>query len=120
MKSKKKRLLVCALCMAVNFPVFAQKKEEGRRSNSATVLRSIMASGLATSILDRADYVVVLRALSKWSLASVTFQVVVASTETQFRRRLSLLPMVSFILSEQRCEVFFKKHRRSRRRSERN
>jgi SH3 domain-containing YSC84-like protein 1 len=60
-----KRMIVCALCLAVASPLFAQKKEEERLSNSATVLRVILAGGLPTSILDQADCVVVFPSVKK-------------------------------------------------------
>jgi SH3 domain-containing YSC84-like protein 1 len=61
----KKRMILFALCLAVASPLFAQKKEEERISNSATVLRAIIANGLPTSILDQADCVVVFPSVKK-------------------------------------------------------
>ncbi|MGC2292486.1 MAG: hypothetical protein WA450_11110, partial [Candidatus Acidiferrales bacterium] len=55
----KKRMIICALCLAVASPLFAQSKEEQRISNSATVLRVILAGNLPTSILDQASCVVI-------------------------------------------------------------
>ena len=45
-KTLKKRMLVLALCFAVASPLFAQKKEEERISNSATVFRALLAGPL--------------------------------------------------------------------------
>jgi lipid-binding SYLF domain-containing protein len=64
-KNVNKRLMVFALCLALASPLFAQKKEEERLSNAATVLRAIIANGLPTSILDQADCVVVFPSVKK-------------------------------------------------------
>jgi lipid-binding SYLF domain-containing protein len=63
----KKKMMVFALCLAVASPMFGQKKEEERLSNSATVLREIAGGekGLPTSILDQADCVVVFPSVKK-------------------------------------------------------
>lgn len=62
----KKRMIVFALCLAVASPMFAQKKEEERLSNSATVLREILVDqGLPTSIVDQADCVVIFPSVKK-------------------------------------------------------
>ena len=63
----KKKMMVFALCLAVASPMFGQKKEEERLSNSATVLREILGGekGLPTSILDQADCVVVFPSVKK-------------------------------------------------------
>jgi SH3 domain-containing YSC84-like protein 1 len=63
----KKKIMVFALCLAVASPMFGQKKEEERLSNSATVLREILGGdkGLPTSILDQADCVVVFPSVKK-------------------------------------------------------
>jgi len=60
-------MMVFALCLAVASPMFGQKKEEERLSNSATVLREILGGekGLPTSILDQADCVVVFPSVKK-------------------------------------------------------
>src|SRR5271163_3954609 len=58
-------MIVYALCLAVASPLFAQKKEADRISNSATVLRVILAGGLPTSILDQASCVVVFPSVKK-------------------------------------------------------
>lgn len=61
----KKQMIVCALCLAAAFPLFAQTKEATRISNSATVLRAILAGGLPTNILDQASCVVVFPSVKK-------------------------------------------------------
>jgi SH3 domain-containing YSC84-like protein 1 len=63
----KKRLVTLALCLAVASPLFAQKKEDERLTNSATVLQVILSGdkGLPTSILDKADCVVVFPSVKK-------------------------------------------------------
>lgn len=63
----KKKMIVLALCLAVASPLLAQKKEDERLSNSATVLREIVGGekGLPTSILDQADCVVVFPSVKK-------------------------------------------------------
>jgi len=62
----KKRMIVFALCLAVASPMFAQKKEDDRLVNSATVLREIMGDkGLPVSIIDQADCVVVFPSVKK-------------------------------------------------------
>jgi SH3 domain-containing YSC84-like protein 1 len=62
----KKRLLMLALCLAVASPMFAQKKEDERLANSATVLRELLADkGLPTSILDQAHCVVLFPSVKK-------------------------------------------------------
>jgi SH3 domain-containing YSC84-like protein 1 len=63
----KKRMIVFALCLAVASPMFAQKKEEERIGNSATVLRLLLAGdkGLPTHILDQADCVVIFPSVKK-------------------------------------------------------
>jgi SH3 domain-containing YSC84-like protein 1 len=63
----KKNMIVFALCLAVASPLFAQRKEEERLTNSATVLREILGGdkGLPTSILDQADCVVVFPSVKK-------------------------------------------------------
>ena len=62
----KKKMIVFALCLAVASPMFAQKKEDERLSNSATVLREILVDkGLPTSILDQAHCIVVFPSVKK-------------------------------------------------------
>ena len=55
-----------ALCLAVASTVLAQKKEDERLVNSATAMRVILGdNGLPTSILDKADCVVVFPSVKK-------------------------------------------------------
>lgn len=61
----KKIMVVGALCLAVASSVFAQKKEETRISNSAEVLRQLIAGDLPKNILDQADCVVVFPSVKK-------------------------------------------------------
>jgi lipid-binding SYLF domain-containing protein len=53
------------LCLAVASPLFAQKKEAERLSNSATVLQELLAGDLPKSILDKADCVVIFPSVKK-------------------------------------------------------
>src|SRR5271155_2835972 len=61
----KKQLIVCALSLAVALPLFAQKKEDERISNSATALQAIIAGGLPANILNQAECVVVFPSVKK-------------------------------------------------------
>jgi lipid-binding SYLF domain-containing protein len=63
----KTRIIAFALCLAVASPLFAQKKEEERISNSATVLRALLGGdkGLPTHVLDQADCVVIFPSVKK-------------------------------------------------------
>jgi len=63
----KKRMIVFALCLAVASPLFAQKKDEERIANSATVLQDLLAGdkGLPTHVLDQADCVVIFPSVKK-------------------------------------------------------
>jgi len=63
----KKRMIVVTLCLAIASPLFAQRKEEERISNSATVLRALLAAdnGLSTHVLDQADCVVIFPSVKK-------------------------------------------------------
>src|ERR1700687_987481 len=61
----KKRLVVCALGLAVVFSGFAQKKEGGGLANSAHVLRQLIAGDLPKNILDQADCVVIFPSVKK-------------------------------------------------------
>src|ERR1700733_4978312 len=58
-------MIICALCLAIASPLFAQKKEEERLSNSATVFRAILAGPLPTNILDQASCVVIFPSVKK-------------------------------------------------------
>lgn len=58
-----------ALCLAIASAVFAQKKEDERLVNSATAMRVILGdNGLPTSILDKADCVVVFPSVKKFAV----------------------------------------------------
>lgn len=63
----RKKLLLVAVCLGIASPVFAQKKEDERLSNSAAVLQQIIGSekGLPTVILDKAECVVVFPSVKK-------------------------------------------------------
>jgi SH3 domain-containing YSC84-like protein 1 len=61
----KKRMIICAVCLAIASPLFAQKKEEERLSNSATVFRAILAGPLPTNILDQASCVLIFPSVKK-------------------------------------------------------
>jgi lipid-binding SYLF domain-containing protein len=62
-----KRLFMLAVCLAVAWPLFAQKKEEERLSNAATAMQAILGenNGLPKSILDQADCVLVFPSVKK-------------------------------------------------------
>jgi SH3 domain-containing YSC84-like protein 1 len=62
-----KRLVLLAVCLAVASPLFGQKKEEERLSNSATAMQAILGAnnGLPTSILDHADCVLIFPSVKK-------------------------------------------------------
>lgn len=62
-----KRLVMLAVCMAVASPLFAQKKEDERLSNAATVLQTIISenNGLPKSILHQADCVLIFPSVKK-------------------------------------------------------
>lgn len=61
------RLVTLALCLALASPIFAQKKEDERLANSATAMQAILSGdkGLPTSILDKADCIVVFPSVKK-------------------------------------------------------
>ena len=61
----KKSMVACVLGLAVASSLFAQKKEETRISNSADVLRQLIAGDLPKNILDQADCVVVFPSVKK-------------------------------------------------------
>jgi lipid-binding SYLF domain-containing protein len=58
---------MCAFCLAVASPLFAQKKEEERLSNAATVMQEILGenNGLPKSILSQADCVLIFPSVKK-------------------------------------------------------
>jgi len=61
------KLVTLALCLALATPLFAQKKEDERLANSATAMQAILSGdkGLPTSILDKADCIVVFPSVKK-------------------------------------------------------
>lgn len=61
------RLVTLALCLALASPLFAQKKEDERLANSANAMQAILSGdkGLPTSILDKADCIVVFPSVKK-------------------------------------------------------
>jgi lipid-binding SYLF domain-containing protein len=63
----KKQIVIFAICLALASPLFAQKKEEERLSNAATVMQEILGenNGLPKSILDQADCVLVFPSVKK-------------------------------------------------------
>ncbi len=62
----KKSMVVIVVCLATAVSLFAQKKEDERLNNSATVLREIVGDkGLPTNILDQADCVVIFPSVKK-------------------------------------------------------
>jgi lipid-binding SYLF domain-containing protein len=62
-----KGIVVFALCFAVASPLLAQKKEEERLSNSATVMQEILGenNGLPNSILAQAECVLIFPSVKK-------------------------------------------------------
>ncbi len=61
----KRNMIVSVLCLALACPLFAQKKEEDRLGNAATVLQTILAGSLPASILNQAACVVVFPSVKK-------------------------------------------------------
>jgi len=61
----KKRMFVFALCLAVASPLFAQKKEDERISNSAKVLGELLGGDLPVNILNQAACVVIFPSVKK-------------------------------------------------------
>ena len=61
------KLVVLALCLGVASPLVAQRKEDERLANSATVLQQILSenNGLPKSILDQADCVLIFPSVKK-------------------------------------------------------
>jgi lipid-binding SYLF domain-containing protein len=62
-----KRFAILTLCFAVASPLFAQKKEDERLANSASVVREILAehNGLPTNVLNQAYCVLVFPSVKK-------------------------------------------------------
>lgn len=63
----KTKLLVLGLCFAVAFPLLAQKKENERLANSATVMKELTEGdkGLSTHVLDQSMCVLVFPSVKK-------------------------------------------------------
>jgi lipid-binding SYLF domain-containing protein len=63
----KNKLVTLALCLTLASPLFAQKKEDERLANSATAMQAILSGdkGLPSSILDKADCIVVFPSVKK-------------------------------------------------------
>src|ERR1700736_284561 len=61
------KLLVFAICLGIASPIFAQKKEDERLANAATVFQQILGSekGLPNNILDKAMCVVIFPSVKK-------------------------------------------------------
>ena len=62
----KNKLAILGLCLAVAFPLFAQKKEDERLANSATVLKELQGdNGLPKNVLDQSMCVLVFPSVKK-------------------------------------------------------
>jgi SH3 domain-containing YSC84-like protein 1 len=61
----KTKLAILGLCLAVAFPLVAQKKEDERLANSAKVMKEILQVGLPTTVLDQAMCVLVFPSVKK-------------------------------------------------------
>jgi lipid-binding SYLF domain-containing protein len=63
----KSKFVVLAVALTVAFPLFGQKKEDERLTNSAAVLREILGQneGLPKSIVDKADCVLIFPSVKK-------------------------------------------------------
>ncbi len=62
----KTKLTILGLCLAVAFPLLAQKKEDERLENSARVMKEILGDkGLPTTVLDQAMCVLVFPSVKK-------------------------------------------------------
>jgi SH3 domain-containing YSC84-like protein 1 len=62
----KTKLTILGLCLAVAFPLLAQKKEDERLANSARVMKEILGDkGLSTSVLNQAMCVLVFPSVKK-------------------------------------------------------
>jgi SH3 domain-containing YSC84-like protein 1 len=62
-----RKFVLLAVCLATAFPLVAQRKEDERLANSATVLQEILSGdrGLPRSILDQADCVLIFPSVKK-------------------------------------------------------
>jgi lipid-binding SYLF domain-containing protein len=63
----KTKLAILGLCLAIAFPLLAQKKEDERLENSATVMKELLQGdkGLPVSVLNQAKCVVVFPSVKK-------------------------------------------------------
>ena len=62
----KTKLTILGLCLAIAFPLLAQKKEDERLENSARVMKEILGDkGLPTAVLDQAMCVLVFPSVKK-------------------------------------------------------
>jgi lipid-binding SYLF domain-containing protein len=66
-QTMKTRLAILGLCLVVAFPLLAQKKEDERLGNSATVMKELLQGdkGLPTNILNQAMCVLVFPSVKK-------------------------------------------------------
>jgi lipid-binding SYLF domain-containing protein len=55
----KKQITIATVCLAMTVPLSAQKKEEERLQESATVLQLVLAGDLPVTILNKADCILV-------------------------------------------------------------
>jgi SH3 domain-containing YSC84-like protein 1 len=67
----KTKLTILGLCLAIVFPLLAQKKEDERLANSAKVMKEILQGdkGLSTSVLNQAMCVLVFPSVKKIAVA---------------------------------------------------
>jgi SH3 domain-containing YSC84-like protein 1 len=66
----KNKLTILGLCLAVAFPLLAQKKEDERLENSAKVMKEILGDkGLSTSVLNQAMCVAIFPSVKKVAVA---------------------------------------------------
>jgi SH3 domain-containing YSC84-like protein 1 len=67
----KTKLTLLGLCLAIAFPLLAQKKEDERLANSAKVMKEILQGdkGLSTSVLNQAMCVLVFPSVKKIAVA---------------------------------------------------
>src|ERR1700740_1930953 len=63
----KNKLAILALCLPIAFPLFAQKKEDQRLADSATVMKAILHedNGLPKRVLDQAMCVLIFPSVKK-------------------------------------------------------
>lgn len=63
----KNKLAILALCLAIAFPLFAQKKEDQRLADSATVMKALLqeGNGLPKRVLDQTMCVLIFPSVKK-------------------------------------------------------